>query len=565
MSIIEVLGKDGNNIDTLDSSYIDPFTLETIETQIQEHSAVNKNLILARVQTLSTLNNKQYFYYSAGQLNKVIFRKLSNPGGAHFLFRLQTLNPLTNTEILGEIEYFVFQNKKNSKANAFLKTKATSNKKLNSSLNTVSDSIIKEELLKNSVGSELRVAEIYCENKTQKILKNEEKNLDSKLKNFRSKSLGILRSITEDSYQNITDEENNLLEKKNFQSTENIKDKSLLNRSSFNRAKSLSIYKLTLRAKSLESQSSKITLRGNLSETILKDSKTNPLPTPLTNLLTENLSKMGLNSGNIEKCGYFSFLGTENDYIQSGTFRKYFKKNALNLEDAKLFELPSESLKSEGINMPAEFTWNEDTNMPQLLNEIFENRINQENYSLIEILINPRLHYRLLDDSSTTKTLCDVVLGKALWKSVVLPSKFKSMQSLNILMPYRTKFLVSFKKSDGIPLPPPMPGSIKHWSYLNTFFEIVLPNIKETILHLNVTELGANFTEANLRDFSSCSSLQSIDLSGSCLLKEDALLEFFISINSNEQSNLSRIFLTGVTFTTGLRKKFLQLLKLKKK
>ncbi|TPX67880.1 hypothetical protein SpCBS45565_g03485 [Spizellomyces sp. 'palustris'] len=89
--------------DTLPLSAEEPFTLETLGQLIRAHKRQCKTLILARVETVEG----RMFYYSAHQLNKVIFRKFGKEG--EYLFRLYALNPLTNTEIVGDVRYFAVE------------------------------------------------------------------------------------------------------------------------------------------------------------------------------------------------------------------------------------------------------------------------------------------------------------------------------------------------------------------------------------------------------------------------------------------------------------------------
>ncbi|KAI9202797.1 uncharacterized protein BJ171DRAFT_398049, partial [Polychytrium aggregatum] len=85
----------------------DPFLLETLEALIESHAKQGKSLILARVQTIDPAapHRPVFFYYYAPSLNKVIFRKYGRR--QEYLFRLFALNPLTNTEIVGDVDYFM--------------------------------------------------------------------------------------------------------------------------------------------------------------------------------------------------------------------------------------------------------------------------------------------------------------------------------------------------------------------------------------------------------------------------------------------------------------------------
>lgn len=89
--------------DTLALSTEEAFTVETLGQLIRTYKRQNKTLILARVETVEG----RKFYYSAHQLNKVIFRRSGERG--EYLFRLYALNPLTNTEIIGDVRYYAVE------------------------------------------------------------------------------------------------------------------------------------------------------------------------------------------------------------------------------------------------------------------------------------------------------------------------------------------------------------------------------------------------------------------------------------------------------------------------
>ncbi|KAJ3031964.1 hypothetical protein HK097_005392, partial [Rhizophlyctis rosea] len=87
---------------------MDPFTQESFLSLFDGHARAGKRLLIARVQSIcTTSHNPTYSYYSAHQLNKILFRKF----GPHdeYLFRLVANNPLTNTEIVGNVDYFVVE------------------------------------------------------------------------------------------------------------------------------------------------------------------------------------------------------------------------------------------------------------------------------------------------------------------------------------------------------------------------------------------------------------------------------------------------------------------------
>lgn len=120
---IRLLDTTGTNVlDSVSTSYEDSFGLETFGELIQEHmnadSQGNKSFIIARVQTW---DHKQpdrafYSYYNAYHLNKILFQTQIYLG-KKLIHRLHVLNPLTNSDIIGNVLYFkvVYRAPKNVK------------------------------------------------------------------------------------------------------------------------------------------------------------------------------------------------------------------------------------------------------------------------------------------------------------------------------------------------------------------------------------------------------------------------------------------------------------------
>ena len=94
----------GQEVDSLDASNEESFTLETFAELIGETLKERKSFIIAQTTTISPGNNSatNYSYYRAYDLNKSIFRiDIAN----HLLVKLESLNPLDNMPIKS-IKYF---------------------------------------------------------------------------------------------------------------------------------------------------------------------------------------------------------------------------------------------------------------------------------------------------------------------------------------------------------------------------------------------------------------------------------------------------------------------------
>jgi hypothetical protein len=98
-------------LDTVAGAYEDSFSLETFASIINAHRDADppgtKSAIIARVQTWDRNQPDRafYSYYDAIQLNKILF-KTQVYMGQKLIHRLHVLNPLTNTDILGNVLYF---------------------------------------------------------------------------------------------------------------------------------------------------------------------------------------------------------------------------------------------------------------------------------------------------------------------------------------------------------------------------------------------------------------------------------------------------------------------------
>jgi hypothetical protein len=107
---ITLFDQSKQQVRTLLSSCEDPFTLESFESLALEHHRLEKALIIAEVATLNDPekpNELTYFYYHANHLNKILFRKYGR--SQEYIFRLYALNPLTNTDIYGDVNYYIIE------------------------------------------------------------------------------------------------------------------------------------------------------------------------------------------------------------------------------------------------------------------------------------------------------------------------------------------------------------------------------------------------------------------------------------------------------------------------
>lgn len=97
----------GAVIDSVPVDYDDAFTLDSFLDCCSNYHDAQKAFLIARVSTNDPKQPQKafYSYYNAYQLNKILFRT-QQVGARRMLHRLFVLNPLTNSDIIGEVEYF---------------------------------------------------------------------------------------------------------------------------------------------------------------------------------------------------------------------------------------------------------------------------------------------------------------------------------------------------------------------------------------------------------------------------------------------------------------------------
>ena len=111
--IIQLRSSDGQTVmDSLDASYEDSFCLDSFKDLTLAHQEAGKYFIIARVQTWDRKQPEKayYSYYNAYHLNKILFQTQWFCG-KRLIHRLLVLNPLTNSDIVGDVQYFMVRTK----------------------------------------------------------------------------------------------------------------------------------------------------------------------------------------------------------------------------------------------------------------------------------------------------------------------------------------------------------------------------------------------------------------------------------------------------------------------
>ncbi|KAJ3013734.1 hypothetical protein HKX48_005545 [Thoreauomyces humboldtii] len=113
VATIRLLDSAGLNVlDSVSADYEDSFSLETFLDLAHAHNDApppgTKSFILARVQTwdIKQPGRVYWSYYNAYYLNKILFQTQVYLG-KKLIHRLHVLNPLSNTDIIGDVQYFM--------------------------------------------------------------------------------------------------------------------------------------------------------------------------------------------------------------------------------------------------------------------------------------------------------------------------------------------------------------------------------------------------------------------------------------------------------------------------
>ncbi|ORY47667.1 hypothetical protein BCR33DRAFT_764075 [Rhizoclosmatium globosum] len=113
MKVIRLLDSSGDRVlDSVSAEYEDSFCLESFGDLIAAHANCEpkgtKSFIIARVQTWDHKqpDSKFFSYYHAYHLNKILFQTQVY-FDKKLIHRLNVLNPLSNTDIIGHVEYFM--------------------------------------------------------------------------------------------------------------------------------------------------------------------------------------------------------------------------------------------------------------------------------------------------------------------------------------------------------------------------------------------------------------------------------------------------------------------------
>ncbi|ORD98493.1 hypothetical protein A0H76_2406 [Hepatospora eriocheir] len=109
---IKIIGAPGSGsttnqieIDEIDANEFETFTLEELKVLVINYRKKDKDFLLARVTTPDPENRNLFynFYYSASEINRVLFRQESN---RRLLHRMKVKNPLNNMQIIGQVYYY---------------------------------------------------------------------------------------------------------------------------------------------------------------------------------------------------------------------------------------------------------------------------------------------------------------------------------------------------------------------------------------------------------------------------------------------------------------------------
>lgn len=267
----------------------EPLTLEMFGSLLHANMMHHKALIIARVETEGS---DKPFYYLAHHLNKILFRKYGQE--TQYLFRLHSMNPLTNTEIEGNVEYYKISPSKD--------TTMTSTTSLTSLSNTQKDPETSRESLKKlisqSIGSVKEDMRIMDMSGGPITVKTEGKKISMSLDNL---PMGHdLAKVSFLSVPNATASDHHLV---------------------------LSTDKLD-KLKEITKKSKKQRRRPKNANDPKRTSACDPDVVPAV------------------------FIGNDDEYMHNQALRSVFQESCINASDIELFDMPEEVLINEGIFPP---------------------------------------------------------------------------------------------------------------------------------------------------------------------------------------------------------------------
>lgn len=302
----------------------EPFTLEQWHHLSKAYEEQNKNLIIAKVDIISEQaltadqpSKQRSYYYSAYQLNKVIFRQYGVKG--QFLFRLCALNPLTNSEMVGDVQYFVVKRNPDYSATS----KASIDRTLQSTnhqMKQLRKMVSMEALMQRAVGEHIKVAEVSgpaVELSNSSILAAAPSQM----------------TLCSDKIASIHEHECDIGDQSGCEPTQLRLKQQLSSCSMIIDVHAVSIESLGKHA--LGQDQSKIILKkkshgSSLNVAASAQSRTGNRPLANTKWVAE-------------------YIGTDEEFMESEEMRLFFQKNSLDPADCELFDIPEETLIAEGI------------------------------------------------------------------------------------------------------------------------------------------------------------------------------------------------------------------------
>ncbi|KAG0438859.1 hypothetical protein DMUE_2837 [Dictyocoela muelleri] len=92
------------NQDIIDANEQETFTLQEFRQLILDYRSQNKDFLLARICTSDNPDNEQHhFYYTASEVNKILFKYETE---RRLLHRMKVRNPLNNLFVVGQVFYY---------------------------------------------------------------------------------------------------------------------------------------------------------------------------------------------------------------------------------------------------------------------------------------------------------------------------------------------------------------------------------------------------------------------------------------------------------------------------
>lgn len=358
-SDIVIYGSNKEEFDIVSGEYEDSFSLESFKDLIEMYENAGKHFILARVKTWDHKKpGKEYYsYYNAYHLNKILFQTQVY-FSKKLIHRLNVLNPLTNTDIVGDVQYFQVEEQTKSKekiastpTSPIANDMAKRNNEILKRTSLMMQSSLPPSIVINSPSANAEGAATWQSPLTDPDPETSTQPPISPVVNYAQDDIFIKSALVSDASKS---------KKKNSMTPAKSPLKSPI--------VEVRAPEMLMESPKVENRKSGIPTRFN--SPIATDNM-DTLNTPVMHrrefsaknaanlgiLISSQLENAELPVVHVKKRFVANFIGTDNDYLEKSKMRAHFRENALFPEDCYLFEMPEFVAQPNRVQMEMIDAW----------------------------------------------------------------------------------------------------------------------------------------------------------------------------------------------------------------